>query len=102
MPQSRRPVRGKVTDDHDIFELDEMAIKAITRKMGDDLNEMLKRHEEVIHNGDDCREERVNCIAYLAHRVGIRDRDSVRWLVLRIADYEDFHHEHVHEDKTDS
>jgi hypothetical protein len=88
----------EVTDDLSVEERDEMAMKAITRKMGDDLNQMIERHEEIMHKGGSCIEERVNSVAYLAHRVGIRDRHSLWMLIKRIEDYEDYHHEHEAQD----
>lgn len=71
------------------------------RRIADDLNAMLDQHEADDHGGDPCPYERANVLAYLAHRIGVRDRNTVVTFIDRLATYEAEHRtrvgEHDHE-----
>lgn len=61
-----------------------------TRRIGDALNAVLTAHEQLAHGGDACRLERINLVAYLAHRLGFRPAD----FPALVACLEDYEHEH--------
>jgi hypothetical protein len=83
-----------MTDDLSIEERDALILKGMMNKTAYEVNLILEGHERTIHGGETCLEERVNLVAFLAHRVGIRDRESLWMLIKRIEAYEDYHHEH--------
>jgi hypothetical protein len=49
-------------------------------------------HEQADHNGAICMDERINTLAWIAHRCGIKS-DQVGQIVTRLAEWEEHHKE---------
>ena len=56
----------------------------------------MQRHEAEDHGGAMCHAERAGLVAYLAHRLGVRDRNSVVMMLESLAEYEQGHADHEH------
>jgi hypothetical protein len=52
------------------------------------VEDMLRPHEIEDHNGELCMAERAGFVAFLAHRLGVRDPESVRLFFEALAEYE--------------
>lgn len=53
--------------------------------------DFLRPHEQEEHDGEICYVERANLLAFLAHRLGVRDRTSVELMIERLIEYEQMH-----------
>ena len=56
--------------------------------------QLMADHERVYHAGDTCQTERIDFVAFMAHRLGVRDRASVIRLIEYISAYEQHHADH--------
>jgi hypothetical protein len=84
----------------------ETKLNLLAKEMGDRFNEVLREHDEEVHEGERCEDERLNILAYLIHRMGAPgdDHSWIRFfglLKLRVEDYSVMHvenhrHEHDH------
>jgi hypothetical protein len=54
---------------------------------------LLRPHEIEDHGGELCMGERAGLVAFLAHRLGVRDQQSLLMFLDALADYEDEHEE---------
>jgi hypothetical protein len=68
------------------------------RRLAQDAEIMLKIHEDDAHGGERCQLERCNLVAFLAHRLGVRDERSLLLVREALAEHEEAHLEH---DRTD-
>lgn len=64
------------------------------RRLANEAEALLRRHEHEDHDGDTCVPERAGMVAYFAHRLGVRDRDSIIMMIESLAEYEARHVEH--------
>jgi hypothetical protein len=58
-----------------------MSIEENTRTLDDairQLNEVLEQHERNNHAGAPCMDERMNMVAWVAHRIGWTPRDGIK------------------------
>jgi hypothetical protein len=62
------------------------------RKLATDAEELLQRHEREAHDGEPCLLERVNMVAFLAHRLGVRSVQGMAMVAGRLSEYEEHHH----------
>jgi hypothetical protein len=55
---------------------------------------LMQRHEAEDHDGEMCHAERAGFLAFLAHRLGVRDQTSVGMMLSALVDYEHDHEDH--------
>ena len=73
---------------------DAYTMRTALRRIASELELVIHRHEEIVHAGKWCVEERANTVAFLAHRLGVRDSDSLAVFLEALERYELFHEEH--------
>lgn len=86
----------KTTSEHMEHELAPEWEQELGRKLVEIATEMYERHEREDHGGERCQENRVGIVAFLAHRIGVRDRVSAVMFLEALAGYEEGHAEHEH------
>lgn len=80
----------------------ELEMHAASRLLGTGVTNLVGRHELEDHEGERCVVERANALAYLAHRIGAGDAETLALMIERVRDYRAFHeemhpeHEHLH------
>lgn len=70
------------------------------KSLGNDAVRLLQEHEDAEHDGRFCLAESVNCLAYIAHRIGVgaltEKQQAAVWglVAARTRDYQAVHEEH--------
>lgn len=83
-------------EEREVLHRADREIDLLTREFCDRVNEWMAEHDERVHGGEPCHDERGNILAYVCHRMGY-SRETLLVMFDRLKDYDAIHAEHDHE-----